>query len=116
MFSGKYCKIFKNTYFEEHLQKATSEVAMDWKTTNIPIFNYLWQFKYMNHWTKVRTVLEEYIVLFVKLGNVAFKYFYNISVASKSGVNIEVYLFGKILKFNASQIQWPKVKEDMYCK
>ena len=106
---------------------------MDWKTTNIdwifqvsiiqcningpniPIFNYLWQFKYTNHWTKVRNVLEEYIVLFVKLGNVAFKYFFNISVASKSGVNIEVYLFGEILKFNASQIQWPKVKEDMYC-
>ena len=24
MFSSEYCKIFKNTYFEEHLLKATS--------------------------------------------------------------------------------------------
>ena len=27
MFSSKYCEIFKNIYFEEHLQKTASDAA-----------------------------------------------------------------------------------------
>ena len=27
LFSGEYCKIFQNTYSEEHLQMAASEVS-----------------------------------------------------------------------------------------
>ena len=28
VFSGEYCKIFKNTYFEEHLRTAASECRL----------------------------------------------------------------------------------------
>ena len=38
LFSGEYCKIFQNTYSEEHLQKAASEVSGEIAFASISLF------------------------------------------------------------------------------
>ena len=53
MFSYEYCKIFKNTYFEEHLRMAASELSQFIKkglkekqvTKSRHIVNYMKEFK-----------------------------------------------------------------------
>ena len=38
LFSGEYCKIFQNTYSEEHLQTAASEVSGEIAFGSISLF------------------------------------------------------------------------------
>ena len=45
MFSSKCCKIFKNTYFEEHLLKATSDILKQLQNSGEQLLLY-WLFKF----------------------------------------------------------------------
>ena len=46
MFSCKYCEIFKNIYFMEHLQKSASEFTFQNDYTEVrSIFNKIWEAK-----------------------------------------------------------------------